>query len=174
MGEDAIRSILCAPVLHRANVVIMCARVEPAGRPVSRGKACILILVSIVELIHIFAPVRITLLVLSDATQVRRSRFASSAELGPASNSNECERTGAKIRFRHQIVSISTPYKVCSSDLLVTPHTSNRFRGHTLHRSHTECAIACRISSRKLQHAFSSAPKRQGARPSTRGAGGPG
>ena len=55
MGEDAIRSILYAPVLHRANVVILCARVEPAGRPVSRGKACILILVSIVELIHIFA-----------------------------------------------------------------------------------------------------------------------
>ena len=58
-------------------------------------------------------------------TQVRRSRFASSAELGPASNSNECVRSAAKIRFRHQIVSISTPYKVCSSDLLVTPHTSN-------------------------------------------------
>ena len=174
MGEDAIRSILCAPVLHRANVVIMCARVEPAGRPVSRGKACILILVSIVELIHIFATLRITHLVLSDATQVRRSRFASSAELGPASNSNECDLSAAKIRFRHQIVSISTPYKVCSSDLLVTPHTSNRFRGHTLHRSHTECAIACRISSRKLQHAFASAPKRQRARPSTRGAGGPG
>ena len=166
MGEDAIRSILCAPVLHRANVVIMCARVEPAGRPVSRGKACILILVSIVELIHIFAPVRITLLVLSDATQVRRSRFASSAELGPASNSNECVRSAAKIRFPHQIVSISTPYKVCSSDLLVTPHTSNRFRGHTLHRSHTECAIACRISSRKLQHAFSSAPTKAPESPS--------
>ena len=42
-------------IARRANVVIMCARVEPAERPVSRGQACILILVSIVELIHIFA-----------------------------------------------------------------------------------------------------------------------